>query len=159
MDNIYISELIHDKIVVNINKINEKINELLEKMIEEKNGGKCILNGYIKKNTVKLKTYSSPIIYEDGAIFDVVYEAEVCNPVKNMIIKCKVESVIKPGIEAYLYNETYKTSPFIVYISRDLYYDDPKFLELKENDIFMCRVISSKFGINDQFITIYASVI
>ena len=112
-----------------------------------------------KKNTVKLKTYSSPIIYEDGAIFDVVYEAEVCNPVKNMIIKCKVESVIKPGIEAYLYNETYKTSPFIVYISRDLYYDDPKFLELKENDIFMCRVISSKFGINDQFITIYASVI
>jgi len=159
MDNIYITELIHEKIWTDIKKVNEKINETLEKVIEEKNGGKCILNGYIKKGSIKLKTYSSPIIDGKGVIFDVIYSAEVCNPVKNMVIKCKVESVLKPGIEAYLYNETYKTSPFIVYLARDLLYDDPKFLELKENDIFTCKVISSQFAINDPYITVYANII
>jgi hypothetical protein len=155
----FVNELIHEKIVININKIDENIGKTLENMIEIKNGGVCISNGYVKPNSIKLKTYSSPIIEGINVIFDVVYSADIFNPIIDMILKCKIDTITTVGIEGYLYSETFNTSPFIVYLPRDFLYNNEKFQELKVDDIFTCKVISSTYKLYDKVITIYGKLI
>jgi hypothetical protein len=142
-----------------LNLLDENIIQTLEKILEKKNGGLCINNGFIKKNSIKLKTYSSPIVEGIVLLFDVVYSAEIFNPTIDMVLKCKIDSITTVGIEGYLYNETPETSPFILYLSRDMLYNNEKFQELKENDIFTCKVISSLFKLYDEHITIYGTLI
>jgi DNA-directed RNA polymerase subunit E'/Rpb7 len=160
MDNIYTTELINDKIKIHLKNINENIVKTIEELLENKYGGLCIRNGYVKKGSIKLISYSLPLINNEYYIFNVVYSAEICNPVKNMIVKCKVDTIVlKAGIEGYLYNESKETSPIIVYLSKDYYYDNTKFLELKEDDIFTGKIITTEYTLYDPYITVFVSIL
>lgn len=154
---VYSRSLITITLSLPINAINKNLTQTLENTIKYMVEEKCIVEGYVKKNSVKIISFSSGLIKGDKIIFEVIYECEVCFPVNGMLLNCNVKNVTKAGIRAESSGET--PSPFVLFVARDHFYSEEKFLNLKENDKFIARVIGQRFELNDKYISIIAEVV
>ena len=156
-NNIYTEVVIKYFISIPFTEVGNDIQNVLTNKIKEKIEGKCIKEGYIKENSLRIITYSSGTLNNENVNFTVMLECQVCNPVEDMVIKnCIVKNVSKGGIRAQL--NTKKKSPFIIFIHRDHEYENDNFSMVKENDIIKARVIGTRFELNDPFISIIASL-
>ncbi len=140
-----------------IESINATLTQNLENFIIGEIEGKCIMEGYVKPGSIKIISHSSGLMKGSDVQFDVVYECLVCFPVSGMKLNCIVKNITKAGIKAEAYNES--PSPYILFVARDHFYDENKFLEIKENDQFTARVIGQRFELNDQFISIIGEIV
>ena len=154
--NIYNQLLITRTIPINIINIGSTIKETLGKAIAAQIEGKCIVDGYIKPNSVEIITFSSGLVMGSNVIFEVVIQCEVCSPVEGMLIKCVAKHINKAGIRAEI-NEF--PSPVVIFIARDHNYASPLFAEVKENDEIKVRVIGQRFELNDKYISIIAEIV
>ena len=148
--------LITKSIPISINNIGNSIKETLEKAIAFQVEGKCIVEGYIKPNTVEIITFSSGLVNGSIVIFDVVFQCYVCSPVEGMHISCIAKHINKAGIRAEI-DET--PTPVVIFIARDHNYTSPLFAQIKENDEIKVRVIGQRFELNDKYISIIAELI
>jgi len=155
-NNIYNTSLITRNVSLDISTIGNNIKETLKKAISMQIEGKCIVNGYIKPNSVDVMTFSSGVVKGSSVSFDVVIQCDVCLPVQGMNIKCIAKHINKAGIRAEL-NET--PSPVIIFIARDHNYSSPIFTGVTENDEVKVRVIGHRFELNDKYISIIAEII
>ena len=140
-----------------IESINATLTQNLENYIIGEIEGKCIMEGYVKPGSIKIISHSSGLMKGADVQFDVVYECLVCFPVSGMKLNCVVKNITKAGIKAEAYNES--PSPYILFVARDHFYDENKFLKIKENDQFTARVIGQRFELNDQFISIIGEIV
>jgi hypothetical protein len=69
--------------------------EEVEKIISKKTEGKCITDGFIKPNSVKIVNYSSGVINGDLVEFHTLFECMVCHPVEGMLIECQTKTITK----------------------------------------------------------------
>jgi DNA-directed RNA polymerase subunit E'/Rpb7 len=148
--------MITKNISVNINNIGNSIKATLEKAIALQTEGKCIVEGYVKPNTVEIITFSSGLITGAYVIFEVVFQCYVCSPVEGMLINCVAKHINKAGIKAEV-NES--PSPVVIFIARDHNYASPLFSQVKENDDITVRVIGQRFELNDKYISIIAELV
>ena len=154
--NIYSQLLITRTVPINITHIGDTIKATLEKAIASQIEGKCIVEGFIKPQSVEVITFSSGLVMGSNIIFEVVIQCEVCSPVEGMHIKCIAKHINKAGIRAEI-NET--PSPVVIFIARDHNYASPLFAEVKENDEIKVKVIGQRFELNDKYISIIAEII
>ena len=85
-DMIFINSIITKRVIVPIIYINANIKTTLERIISSEIEGKCIIEGYVKIDTVRVLTYSSGLINSSNIVFDTVIECLICNPVEGMTI-------------------------------------------------------------------------
>ncbi len=149
-DLIYIKNILTEKIQIEFKNINSNLEETLESILK-KNEGKCLREGYIKPNSIKLLSYSSGELYSNNVEFQVVYECLVSDPVESMLLNCIVKSITKIGIRAELNDEI---SPFLIFLAQDHHYNNETFIKLKVNDIINIKVIGKRFELNDNYISI-----
>jgi len=152
---IYMSSMITRKVSIPMEKIGKNIKPLLEKIISSQVEGKCIVEGYIKPNSVKIITYSNGIIQGGDILFEVVFECLICSPVEGMHIDAIAKNITKAGIRAE-YEET--PTPVIIFIARDHHYKSSYFSEVKEGDTIKVRVIGQRYELNDKYISIIAEL-
>lgn len=152
---IYSRTLVAKKISVEMKYIGSNIKELLEKKLKEAHEGKCISEGYVKKNTIKIITYSSGKICTSGVLYEVSFECYVCFPVEGQLLNCVATNITKAGIKA---TSLESPSPFIVFISRDHQLSNKKFNTIGEKDHFVARIIGQRFELNDPYISIIAEI-
>jgi DNA-directed RNA polymerase subunit E'/Rpb7 len=155
--NVYSRSLITQKISLPIVAVGGTLQQTLEDAIISTVEGKCIVEGYVKSNSVKIITYSSGVIKGDKILFDIVYQCEVCFPVAGMLVNCLAKNITKAGIRAESADEV--PSPFVLFIARDHYYANDYFNSIEENDKFTARVIAQRFELNDKYISIIAEVV
>lgn len=153
---IYMLNMITRKVVIPMEKLGNNIKPLLEKVISSQIEGKCIVEGYIKPNTVKVLTYSSGIIQGSNILFEVVFECLICCPVEGMHIDAVAKNITKAGIRAE-YDEI--PTPVIIFIARDHHYNSSYFAEVKEGDRIKVRVIGQRYELNDKYISIIAELL
>jgi DNA-directed RNA polymerase subunit E'/Rpb7 len=153
---LYNQLLITRTIPISINNIGNTIKETLEKAIAAQIEGKCIVEGYIKPNSVEVITFSSGLVTGFNVIFEVVIQCEVCSPVEGMHIKCIAKHINKAGIRAEI---SESPSPVVIFIARDHNYASPLFADVKENDEIKVRVIGQRFELNDKYISIIAEIV
>ena len=153
---LYSQILITRKIPISINNIGNSIKETLGKAIAFQIEGKCIVEGYIKPNTIEIITFSSGLVSGSNVIFEVVFQCYVCSPVEGMLINCVAKHINKAGIRAEV-KET--PSPVVIFIARDHNYASPLFAQVKENDDIKIRVIGQRFELNDKYISIIAELV
>jgi hypothetical protein len=125
-------------------------------MLKKDFEGKCCIDGYVKKGSSKIITYSCGNIYGNIAVFTIVFEYMVCNPPNGMRISCVVSSITNAGIMALANNM--EVSPVNVFIARDHHYNIPYFSQLKNDDVIMVRVIGQRFELNDTSVFIIAEL-
>ena len=71
-DIIFINSIIAKRVIVPIVYINANIKTTLERMISSEIEGKCIIEGYVKNDSVRVLTYSSGLINSSNIVFDTV---------------------------------------------------------------------------------------
>lgn len=153
---LYAKSLLNRKISLPFHYLGKNVKENLEKIIKKESEGKCIKEGYIKKDSTNIISYSSGLLKENFIYFDVVFECLICNPVEGMNIKCKSKNITQAGIRALAIEEP---SPVVIYVSRDHHYDNNYFNNVKEDEEINIKVIGQRFELNDEQISIVGELV
>lgn len=150
---VYLQSILTMKVMVPITQVGKNMKQNLERIISKKTEGKCIAEGFIRPNSVKVIRYSSGTINNENIEFQTVFECMVCHPVEGMVVECVTKTITKAGIHAEVTDETGIT-PITVFIARDHHFTDRKFAEIKENIKIVVSVIGVRFELNDPYICV-----
>lgn len=150
-NDIYTKGILCQKVVVPIINVNQNILQTLKSIISNNIEGKCIVEGYIKPDSIEILTYSSGVLHSSNIIFEVTFECLICNPVEGMIINCIVKNITKAGIRAIISEEM---NPLVIFIARDHHYLSQNFNNIKENEEIRVKIIGQRFELNDKYISI-----
>lgn len=154
-ENLYVKNILSEKININFKNIDSNLEETLENILKKKEGI-CIKEGYIKPNSIKLMSYSCGELYSNNVEFQVLYECLLTNPVESMQLNCIVKSITKIGIRAELNDEH---NPFLVFIARDHHYNNEYFSTIKQNDIINVKVIGQRYELFDKYVSIIGELV
>ena len=152
---VYMRSLLTYKITLSITEIGKNVKQNLEKKLVSKNEGKCIVEGFVKPNSVKIISYSSGKVMGDRVEFTTVFECMISCPVEGMIIESSAKTITKAGIHAQVEDED-GTIPITVFIARDHHHLDAEFNVIKEGDKVTVKVIGIRYELNDPHICIIA---
>jgi len=120
--------------------------------------GRCISEGFIKPETVRIVDFKCGKIIAKNVQFNLIIECWVCNPVQNAMINCVANNITQAGIRA-ISND--KHLPVVVYISRDysMLTQNSYYNTIKEGDKIIVKVIGKRFEMNDKFIQIIGELV
>jgi DNA-directed RNA polymerase subunit E'/Rpb7 len=164
-NNIYLNSVLTHKVHMPICNIGSNIESILKQMIAYKIEGRCITEGYVKKNSIRIVTYSSGKVNGDLIEFHVTFECMICYPIEGMIVNCRVKMISKAGIHAEVIDDEV---PLVIFIARDHNMVDTKYKEtkekfdnLKKNDYLniQARIIGIRFELNDHNICAIGHII
>jgi DNA-directed RNA polymerase subunit E'/Rpb7 len=155
---VYIPSVLTMKVVLHITEIGKNIKQNLESIISKKTEGKCIPEGFIRPNSVKVIRYSSGTVTNENVEFQAVFECMVCYPVEGMLLECETKTITKAGIHAEVIDNT-GTVPITVFVARDHHFTDKQFSEVKEKMKITVRVIGVRFELNDPYICVIGKFI
>jgi DNA-directed RNA polymerase subunit E'/Rpb7 len=155
---VYMKSMLTKRVTLSINQVGKNIKRNLENVISKSTEGRCIAEGFIKPNSVKVLTYSSGDISGDQIHFETVFECMICHPVEGMNIDCTVKTVTKAGIHAEVTDDD-GIIPLTIFVARDHQYGDKIFGTAKENMKITVRVIGIRFELNDPYICVIAKMI
>ena len=141
-------------IILPMVSIGKNLKQTLENTISKMVGGKCIVQGYVKPESI---TFSSGIVKGENIIFDVVFNCDVCYPVSGMKLNCIVKDITKAGIRAESIDEN--PTPFVIFIARDHYFASEYFNSIEENEKIVVGVIAERFELNDKYVSVIAKLI
>lgn len=150
-DIIYNSQMINKTIKINIINVGKNINEILTETLKNELEGKCINEGFVKPGSIKIINYSSGLIHGNNIVFSTNIKLDICNPVEDIKINCRVQDITKAGIRAKLDMDF---SPLIIFIARDHHNLKEKFQNVKENEIINVKIVGTRFELNDTYISV-----
>jgi len=153
---IYMKNIITRKIVLPFHLLGNNVKENIKNMLKDELEGICSKEGYIKKNSINIITYSAGVVESENVVFDVIFDCLICKPVEGMTFNCIVNNITKAGIRAFYNNDE---SPVIIFIARDHHLKNDEFNKIKEDDILTIRTIGVRYQLNDENIHVLAEFI
>lgn len=154
---IFIQSLLERKVYLHMNEVGKGVKQNLETKLKYDLEDKCISEGIIKKGSINIVNYSAGNVMGEKICFHCVLECQICNPVEGMLIECNVKTITKAGLHCeYMDNDDYV--PLHVFVARDHHFNNNRFNELKENDKIKCKIVGSRFELNDPYITSIATM-
>lgn len=153
---IYMQNILNRKIQVPFNKVGSNLTENIITTLSRQIDGKCVQEGYIKPNTIRLINYSAGVITGNKVTFTVVFECLICRPVEGMKFKAVVKNITKAGIRCETKDNP---SPVVVFIARDHHFKSKEFAQLNIDDEINVRVIGIRYELNDQYISVIAELV
>jgi DNA-directed RNA polymerase subunit E'/Rpb7 len=138
-----------------INKADD-LNKYMQEIIEKEISDKCIVEGYIKPNSIIILSHSNGIQENQNIKFQVVFECLVCNPSEGQIINCVAKNITKAGIRAEVEDEY---TPLIIFIARDHNYLNKLFSNIQIEQKITVRIIGSRFELNDLKISVIGEIV
>ena len=154
--NIYNNIISTLRIPINISYIGNNLKQTLEQILISNYANKCMVEGYVKGNSIKVLSYSSGKVDNNNIIFEVAFECKICNPVEGMVIDCSVKNITKAGIKAEI-DET--PTPLIIFLARDHHATSGIFNSVEINNKIKVRVIGQRFELNDEYVSIVAELL
>ena len=161
-NNLYNTTIITKKINIPMRNITsiinntQDLNKYMEEVIEKEISDKCIVEGYIKPNSIQVLSYSNGIQENQNIKFQVVFECLVCNPSEGQIINCVAKNITKAGIRAEVEDDY---NPLIIFVARDHNYLNKLFSTIKNEQKIYVRVIGSRFELNDSKVSIVGEIV
>jgi DNA-directed RNA polymerase subunit E'/Rpb7 len=156
---VYTNSALTMKVSLSISEVGKNIKQNLEYVISKKTEGRCIKEGFVKPNSIRLLTYSSGAVQGDVIVFETVFECKLCNPVEGMnITDCVAKTITKAGIHAEVIDQD-GVIPVTIFIARDHHFQDKLFSTVTEGSKINVRVIGSRFELNDPYICVIAKLL
>lgn len=155
---VYARNMISAKIHLSMREVGDSTKQNLERKIVQKTEGKCIPEGYVRPDSVKIITYSSGVVKMNLIEFQVVFECLICNPVEGQIVECTTKTITKAGIHAEVMTDR-KFVPMKIFVARDHNYANRLFGNITENETISVRIIGKRFELNDPYIVAIASLV
>ena len=155
---LYTKAILNQKVQLPFIIIGTNIETTIRNTISSKIEGKCIVEGYVKPGSIKIINISSGTLQGRFIVFEVVFECSICCPVEGMQIKCYAKNITQAGIRAFT-NFDEKSSPVIIYVSRDHHSSNEYFNSINEKDAIRIRVIGQRFELNDRQVSIIGELL
>ena len=155
---VYVRNMISMKVHLKMSEVGDSTKLNLERKIVQRTEGKCIPEGFVRPDSVKIITYSSGVIKINLIEFQVVFECLICNPVEGQVVECVTKTITKAGIHAEVITDR-NFVPMKIFIARDHNYSNEYFGNVKENDTISVRIIGKRFELNDPNIVAIASLV
>jgi len=149
---IWVKNVLTRKILLPFQSVGNNIRENIQIKLEKKLYNKCSKEGYVRKKSITILSYSSGLVEANNVIFDVMFECDICHPVEGQIIKCKVQNITRAGIRATYVKE--EVSPITIFVARDHHYNNEAFSKIKEDDEILIKVIGIRYELNDETISV-----
>tara|TARA_Y100000389_G_scaffold204641_1_gene258531 strand:+ start:2688 stop:3257 length:570 start_codon:yes stop_codon:yes gene_type:complete len=155
---VYTSSVLTANVQLHITEVGENLQRSLQNVISIKNEGKCIVNGYIKPQSIKILSFSSGVVKGEYIDFVTVYECMVCHPVEGMLMECDTKTITKAGIHAEVIDKEGNV-PITIFIARDHHFTQNNFNNIKENEKITVSIIGIRFELNDPYICAIAKLV
>ena len=144
MDNIYFNNVVKKKVIVSP-KYMGTINAYLENYLKKNYEGKCIAEGYVKPDSIKIVRRSIGAItgsrFTGDITYIVDYSAEICNPSIGNVIECTVKNINKLGLLC-------NNGPITIIIGKKFHDNLDEINKIKEGDKIKIEVIAKKIQLN-----------
>jgi DNA-directed RNA polymerase subunit E'/Rpb7 len=146
---IYIPSMLTTRLTIPMAQISRHVKTVLERELQRKYEGRCIADGFVRPGSITIVSYSAGVVRNEYIEFVVVYQAEICHPVENLILECVTKTITKAGIHAVVRDERNDIEPMTVFVAKDHHYTNKYFSKIKENEKINVRVIGVRFELND----------
>ena len=153
---IYQQNILTKRIKLPYNVVGRNILENIQLKLIETLSGKCIKDGYIKTNSIRVLTYSAGVVTDMSVVFVVIFECLICNPVEGMRLNAIVKNITKAGARCETNEEV---SPVVIFIARDHNFKNKDFANLEKDDRVTVKVIGTRFELNDTYISVIAELV
>lgn len=151
VSNIFETIKLKENIYLNSSDINHNISNIILNKLRKKVEGKCIKEGFIRRNSVNVLSRSLGVMnnsnFDSGVHYVVVYSADVCNLTNGQVIEAEVENIDKSQIICYIGNSN--ESPIEIYMFKHHHVGNIEFANLSKNDIVKIEIACSKYDFND----------
>ncbi len=155
-NSLYSKTIITKKISIPMKHITNNLKNTMQQIIENEISNKCIVEGYIKPNSIVILSHSNGIQENQNIKFQVVFECLVCNPSEGQFINCVAKNITKAGIRAEVEEAD---NPLIIFVARDHNYLNKLFSNVKVDQKIVIRVIGSRFELHDSKISVIGEII
>ena len=156
MTDIYHKNVIEYTTSIVPKEINKNINITLTRKLRDDLEGKCIKEGYVKRESIKILSRSLGEVllsHCNGTIlYHIKFQADICNPMEGMIIKSRIININKMGALAEIIGE--EISPVAILIAKQHHIDNTNFENLKKGDDVDVKVLGKRFEYGDNQISI-----
>lgn len=162
MDKIYTNIILDRKVGIASKQLKglKNMEELLLTNLKKEIEGKCIHEGYVKPNSIKIYERSIGRLIDghfNGNIFyNVRFSVNLCNPPEGSIISCTVHSINKMGILAGI--GIIGNSPLLILLARQHHIDNDLFNQITEGDPISVVIVGKKYELGDKQINIIAEL-
>lgn len=153
---IYMQNVLTRKVRLPFNSIGSNLIENIEKDLSNRIEGKCVPEGFVKPQSVRIVNYSAGIVFGKFVTFTAVFECLICRPVEGMKFKAIIKNITKAGIRCETREDP---SPVVVFIARDHHFKSKEFSQLKLDDTISLKVIGIRYELNDPYISVIAEYV
>ena len=151
MSSHYINTTIQQNITIPSNQLNENIDDMILDKIKDKIGNRCIKDGYVNRDTIKILSRTFGKIntshFNGNIKFEVLLSVDICNPLEGEKTRCKVISINKMGILA-------ENNPLTIVIARQHHSDKSDLDNIHIGDTIEATIIAKRFELYDDKITV-----
>jgi hypothetical protein len=150
--------------ILHVGRNQHKLLEKLESLIAGDIEGKCIVQGFVQPNSVKVSHFSAGVVQAAKVVFEVTFTCNVCKPETNDILHCITKNVTKAGIRAEVrdYRESKNgrvISPVVIFVARDHFGgNDEIFEHVCEGQAIQVQVVGQRFELYDKYISVIAKL-
>jgi DNA-directed RNA polymerase subunit E'/Rpb7 len=153
---IYMQNILTRKVKLPFTSVGSNLVENISQDLSNRIEGKCVQEGFIKRNSIRIVNYSAGIITGKFVTFTVVFECLVCRPVEGMKFKTLIKNITKAGIRCETMEDP---SPVVVFIARDHHFKSKEFSQLKLEEQITVKVIGIRYELNDPYISVIAEYV
>ena len=150
---IYMQNILTRKVKLPFTSVGSNLVENISLDLSNRIEGKCVQEGFIKRQSIRIVNYSAGIISGKYVTFTVVFECLVCRPVEGMKFKTIIKNITKAGIRCETMEDP---SPVVVFIARDHHFKSKEFSQLKLEEQITVKVIGIRYELNDPYISVIA---
>jgi DNA-directed RNA polymerase subunit E'/Rpb7 len=154
--NIYFRSILRKKIIVDAKYLNEKIDDYIHEYLKNKMEGKCIDEGYVRPESVRIIKKSAGVLlgsrFTGDITYEVAYTADLCNPFEGNVYDCKVKFKTKAGIMGY-------NGPLSFIVGKQFHENEiDAFESIKVGDMIKVYVLGKSFSVNDKEIQVVGKI-
>ncbi len=122
---------------------NVNLNDIIQQTLKQKVEGRCISDGYIKPDSVKILSRNLGCMenhdFSGSITYTLKYKADICCPKEGQIIECIVDTHDETNSVCYVGDA--ETSPVEIYLFREHYLGNAEYAALKKGKKIMVKVL------------------
>lgn len=146
-DNIYEKRQLKTSLSIHPKMFNySDVNEIILRKLKNKVESKCISDGYIKPESVKILTRTLGMLlnhdFDANINYEIMYIADVCNPKEGQLLEVIVNTVDETNTVCYYMDE--ETSPIEVYLFKQHYLENQEYASLKQGDNIIIKILETQ---------------
>lgn len=149
MNELYTNMMIRKKVFLRPNEIRKDYQDELVSKLKREVESRCIKEGYVREGSVNMVKRSIGMLdkINSNIVFDVIFSADICNPMNNTDIKCTVKTITEIFIIATAH-------PMMIQIPKEIHSNRDLFNNIKKGDQLEIKVIGKKIELNGKVIKV-----